>query len=145
MQIYFFSSYLYLPLPEEAQHHLFHQCLMIFYRDTGAKTQYVHTSSLYFSESLFYNRSIFHREIGQKKWDENFPNDKRYHISVLAWTQKSIPFSAMLWGCVWDISACLFTLWTWKSSSVCSFFITVLSWSRKSLLLNKHEARTDWN
>ena len=76
------------------------------------------TSSLFFSESLFFNCSFFHRETGR---DANFPNDKRIHISVLAWTQKSIPFSAMLWGSVWDISACLFTLWTWKSSSVCSF------------------------
>jgi len=60
-------------------------------------------------------------------------------------TQKSIPFSAMIWGSVWDILVCLCTLWTWKSSSVYSFFITVCSWSRKSLLLNKHEVQTDQN
>ena len=92
---------------------------MIFYRDTGAKTQYFHIFIVFFWVT-FFNCSFFHRETGR---DSNFSNDKRTHdhISVLAWTQKSIPFSAMLWGSVWDISACLFTLWTWKSSSVCSF------------------------
>ena len=109
---------------------------MMFYRDTGAKTQYFHIFIVFFWVT-FFNCSFFHRESGRAS---DFSNDKRTHdhISVLAWTQKSIPFSAMLWGSVWDISACLFTLWTWKSSSVCSF-------SLQCALGHKHEVQTDRN
>ena len=77
---------------------------------------------------------------------QTFPMTRGF--PYLCWpgcTQKSIPFSAMFWASVWDISVCLFTLWTWKSSSVYSFFITVCTWCRKSLLLNKHEVRTERN
>ena len=114
---------------------------MIFYRDIGVKTQYFHSFIVFFwvtffSCSFFSSRNWKGRKLSQ--WQEDS------HFCVGLYPEIHPLFCNALRICLGYLRVLVYFM-DLKIKLGMLIFTTVRSWSRKSLLLNKHEVQTDWN